>query len=133
MLEIKITLRIFSNKLAFDEIAKVMKIQADYGFSTGDQYARGRRTRESSLWSIESKLERTASFENHIISMLQFVNDHKEAIDELRASTTMDLFCYMGTQSGQGSAQLSAQTCRLIAQCGLSISLDIHATAEDNE
>jgi hypothetical protein len=130
MLEFRVTLRIFSNKINLKDISEQLQCKPCYGFSIGDKYARNRRTREQSLWTIESKLPSEDKLESHILEILDFVYEKQTVIAKLKLDCSMDLFCYLGTENGQGGAELSAELCGKISKWDLNITLDVHATSE---
>ncbi len=132
MLEIKVTLRVYSQKISLKNITDQLQCEPEYGFSRGDLYARDRRTRDHSLWTIESKLSPKDDFEQHILTVLDFMDNKQDAIVQLKKDCTIDLFCYLGTENGQGGAVLSSQVMKKVIQHDLNIMLDVHAT-DDSE
>ena len=128
MLDVKVTLRITSKVLSLDRIISVLGKGNANGFSIGDTYARNRRIRQHSAWYMESDISQTEPTEKHIKLLLLFVEENIEQIEQLREDCEIDLFCFAGTDNGQGAIKIPVEVSKQISEFKLPLLIDIHAT-----
>jgi hypothetical protein len=128
MLSIKATLRVFSKVHTLPAIGELLG-EPTKGFSKGDEWAPGKRMRETTLWALESTAGRSESLETHLWQLISFLDEKPQALSELK-DCKKDLFCMLGSDNGQGGATLSCALLRQIAKHGLDIVFDVYATED---
>jgi hypothetical protein len=125
MLQFKVTLRLSSSEYSLEEFKRVLG-EPTRGFSVGDEYSKGKRRREFTLWARESSKLPSDDFEVHLEDILCFLDDKYSAIAKSFSDYEIDLFCMFSTDNGQGGAVLSAGTMKKISSFGLDLIFDVY-------
>ncbi len=126
MLELKVTLRISSKEHTLLDLERILGKPSN-GYSKGDIYSRNKIKREQSLWALESSSLPNADFESHLNEIIDFLDNKKKKLSDLRGKCELDIFCMLSSDNGQGGAVLSSQVMKKISQYRLDIILDVYA------
>lgn len=126
MLNIKVTLRIFSETYSLSQISSLLGKPAK-GFSVGEVYGKSNKTRELTLWSIETSLPQENSLDSHINEIITFLDSRSESIEMLRHDCTLDVFCMLRTDNGQGGAVLPYPIMEKLSNYRINVVLDVYA------
>lgn len=127
MLEIKVTLRVFSANYTLAELSAILGMPTD-GFSVGDIYGRNARVREETFWSLESSLPSSVELEAHVNEIISFLDGKKELMLRLVDKCEVDLSCMLRSTNGQGGTFLSCDVIEKLHHHKLSIAFDVYAS-----
>jgi hypothetical protein len=121
---ILVTFRIFSETLIPSEITLHTRIQPDRTNEKGTASIRNRKFIHSSgKWSIRSKLDKAnPNFEEHIESILDVLEPHKDYFYSLSKLHTVDLLC---TVNDVVDIILTSNTIQRMASMGISLTLTV--------
>jgi Domain of unknown function (DUF4279) len=127
------SLRIHSQKLSAQEIDKALSTTATKKFEIGDPVSKTnpKVKRSESLWLLESGVAGSMQLEEHLIALLAFAEDRKQALAAIRNQCEVDLFCGFSSGSGQGSMVLSAGTLARIAALRIDLCVDLYPPGSD--
>ncbi len=130
-LEIKATLRVFSEDYSLSELSKLLG-KPSKGFSNGDKFSSGKKTRDISFWSFETThVDPRESLDNHLSEIIQYVEGRTEAFSKLKKSNCkIDITCMLDSDNGQGGARLSINSMKCLSELGLDLSFDVYADCE---
>jgi hypothetical protein len=125
MLEVKATLRVFSQTYNFSQLKDFLG-EPTKGFSKGDSYSRENKIREKSFWSIESKVSPNEKFELHIMDIINFIKAKEAAFSTLHNDCEVDIFCMLNSNNGQGGFMLPYHLADEISKYHLDIVFDVY-------
>jgi hypothetical protein len=124
MLEIRLALRVRSEILTLPGIVRLLGAPTS-GYSIGDP-SNGGKSREQTLWKLESNLERTDRLDAHLSHLLTFCEKHSGQLEQIRKECTLDFSCQLSTENGQGGAAISIATLQRIAACEVALAFDVY-------
>jgi hypothetical protein len=124
MLEFKVTLRVTSRIYTLQELKEVLG-ESTSGFTIGDYYSNGKQQREFTLWALESSKSPSSDFESHLGEILTYLKNRYSYMSTLRDNCEMDLFCLFSSDNGQGGAEISASTMKVISSYNLNLVFDV--------
>jgi hypothetical protein len=78
------------------------------------------------LWLRESGLECNAPLSDHIIALINFVASREAAIATLASRYSVDLFCGVGSTSGQAGVVVSPAAMKILGNAGVQMVIDAH-------
>lgn len=128
MLEIKVTLRVFSANYSLPELTAVLGDPTN-GFSLGDIYGRKERVREQTLWALDSSVPPDEDLESHANSIVAYLDSRAAAIAGLAGKCEMDLFCMLRSDNGQGGATLPCRIMEKLSSYKLGMVFDVYASS----
>lgn len=126
MLDTKVTLRVFSNCIDLLAIKEVLG-EPSKGYSKGDSFSKGNKTRENSYWSLESSLNPSAKFESHVAEILNYIESKADVFSRMQNECEIDLFCMLSSDNGQGGFSLPVSLSEKLSEYRLDIVFDIYA------
>jgi hypothetical protein len=91
-----VTLRIHSETTSIETITGFLKIEPDGAVIKGSKAAPNNPKsyiRPANMWQLESDIERTEPFENHITRIVEFIESRESALRELIRTCEIDIFC----------------------------------------
>jgi hypothetical protein len=130
-LDIRATLRIFSKSHTLSELTNLMGEPAK-GFSIGDKFSKGKKSREHSYWSFDSSnIAPKSSFDDHLAEVLGFYEIKKGEILKLRdEGCAVNIFCLFSSDNGQGGTSLPSKTMGKLNELNLDLVFDVYADEE---
>jgi len=131
----RVSLRLMGDGLPIDEIEDSLGIVATEKNPKGSPHEVTGEKRRTNVWVWSTPHDSDVPFEDQLDHLLAIVEPKK---DRLRAIIEMpgvegELFLGYGSDNGQGGAYLSAETLSRVAECGLSLSLDLYPPSGDDE
>lgn len=126
MLKIRVALRVFSDTYTLLEITELLG-DPDKGFSLGDEYGKSSKKREATLWSKNTSLPETDSLEAHIKEAISFLNINYESLMAVKNGCSLDLFCMLSSDNGQGGASLQAAVLGGLHNYGVGLTFDVYS------
>lgn len=96
------------------------------------------RRQETGVWLLKSEGKvASTSLERHLVYLLDLVEPHAVALDELRReqAVTADFFCFWLSATGHGGPIFSADVMQRVAATGAELGIDFYggAAIEDGE
>jgi hypothetical protein len=128
MIEIRATLRVFSNTLPLSMLTELLGPPST-GVPVGEAIG-GRKPREQTLWARESDLARADTLDAHLSQLLDLFSSFSGKFERVRDQCTVDLFCMLSTPDGQGGAQVSASNMSRMAEYEAKLVLDVYGGGE---
>jgi hypothetical protein len=126
MLQIKVTLRVFSTVHSLSDLSQVLGAPTR-GFSMGDPGPGDKSARDRTYWAREASCPPDSDLEVHILQVISFLDDRADAFARIRRAGDVDLFCMLSTSNGQGGASLSHTVMRRLVAHELSIVFDVYS------
>lgn len=126
MLEIKVTLRVFSETHSLSQLIDLLG-KPTKGYSKGDLHSRESKARERSFWSFQAKVGENENFEFHIRNLVNFIEKNETVFTTLQNECEIDLFCMLSSNNGQGGFTFPFQLAGELAKYQLNVSFDIYA------
>jgi hypothetical protein len=122
------SLRINSKTLSAQEIEKALGATATKKFEIGDLVSKRNPTlkRSESLWLLDSGIATSMRLEEHLIPLLAFMEEKRQALAAIRSQCEVDLFCGYSSESGQGNMVLTAKTLERIASLHVDLCIDLY-------
>ena len=126
------TLRVFSKRL------KLVELEAQLGKPTegheiGDPVSRQRpdgSRHQQAYWGLKSSIERTVRLDEHIDELLAFAEGHRDALDSVRASCSIDIFCGVFTgETGQGGFTFEPAISQRLGDLQLPVGFDVYSVS----
>lgn len=124
MLECKATLRVKSDCLSLEEISGVLG-KPTKGFSKGQEFGKAKKRRSHSQWMLTSN-DDSCSLQGAIEELLHFYLESSLSAD-VKVNTTIDIFCMVSSDNGQGSFTLDSNLYEMLSKAGLNITFDFYA------
>ncbi len=85
------------------------------------------------MWLLESPLSEEAELDQHIEWIVDVMQAKAAELQSLRATGfEIDVFCMFSSQSGQGSAELSARLLGRLAVTGVDLIIDLYPPCADD-
>lgn len=125
----KATLRFIGDDLAPDELSRLLGCEPDYAHTKG-QTVRN-RIKDFGQWRVTTEICTPESLDSQIVSLLQKLTNDLNVWIELKKKYRVELFCYLGMQSGNDGVSLSAELLRQIAERQIELQLDIYSPTEE--
>lgn len=124
MLDSYATLRVASDTLSLKDINDLLGEPSD-GFSKGDEYGNAKRLRNHTQWNLTLGKDKNSSLQSDILEILEFLS-HKET-DDLFEECSVDIFCMLSSDNGQGSFTLDQNVCDKLSKLKLPITFDFYS------
>jgi hypothetical protein len=84
------------------------------------------------MWLLESPLSEETELDQHIEWMVDLMEAKAAELQSVRATGfELDIFCMFSSQSGQGSAVLSAKLLGRLAVTGVELIIDLYPPCAD--
>jgi len=130
-LDIKATLRVFSKVHPLPDLINTIG-EPTSGFSIGDKFSKGRKSREHTYWSFDSSnINPKNGFDEHLAEVLSFFELKKNQILKLRnEGCDVNIFCMLASDNGQGGATLSSETMSKLSEFNLDLIFDVYADCD---
>jgi hypothetical protein len=130
MLEIKVSLRIYTHGLGLDGVAAKFDCKEDFGYSEGNSIGCGEKKYYSeTMWGKNSSCDVSDSIDMHIIELLDWLEQRKSEYHDLASKVIVksDICCYLYTDNGQGGAAISSDVIKRLAIFDLDVVIDVYA------
>lgn len=129
MLKFKAQLRIWSKVYSLNDLKSYLG-EPSKGHSLGDEYSRGKRVREESLWVLKSTLSSNDSFKDHLNQLIDFLDAKSDVLSSIKSQCQMDFFCMLRSDNGQGTTVLPLKVMKNLALYDLDLVLDVYVDDE---
>lgn len=136
----RVCLRLSGDSLDPHSVSELLGITADtIGIKGVARTGKNNRTYapyRTNIWIYRSKLHHEVGFEEQIKSIFGALGDKVGLLSDLLHTPGVDgeLFCGFGSGNGQGGDVITPETLGMIADAGLSFSLDLYPPGiPDNE
>jgi uncharacterized protein DUF4279 len=126
----KASLRIFSDERDIQFLSKA------FGVIPSTQHLKGEPCSkrdlqsgafEQSVWIYESPLPDSSELHEHLTALLELLESRESAIESIRNRiTSVDIFCMFSSENGQGSAEMSADLLRRLANQRIDLIIDLY-------
>ena len=113
-----------------DEISRKLAIVPTYTHRAGESDRFGEVLR-SNMWLLKSDLGNDKPLEQHVQSLFDKLRDKKPAIEKLRASCKLDVFCSV-TSTGQSGFSLTPNVLLNFSEYGFTLEVSIVAIDGDD-
>ncbi len=133
MIDIKVSLRIYSEVYSLTEVSEKLGCSEDFGYSKGDILSENSNSVYSeTLWG---KAKHSISFDKlnvYLDELVTWVNSRKVPFFELihNSSIRSDLFIGFFSDNGQGGTEISAENMKRISEFGLDLVFDVQISDE---
>ena len=129
------SLRIQHAHLPARAVTARLGIEPSDSFEVGDSFSRGTRPRTHSSWSLDSTVSKDGDdLEGHLRELLDVLLPLREPLANLATEGyTMNWWCFIGEEDGQGGVTLSDALLRDLAVLPASLALDIYAGEGSDE
>ncbi len=130
----RVSLRLLGDGLPMDEIEAKLGLVASHVGRKGEPNHRGWK-HLSNVWVWRYPAESNVEFEEQIASLLDALEPKLDALKGILALPEVEgeLFLGFGSTNGQGGALFSPELLRRIADCGLSVLLDLYPSSSYEE
>jgi hypothetical protein len=118
------TLRIFGNIENPAEITNALNLQPTYIHRKGERSALS-TPYEHDMWSLTAPLGSEEALEKHLAWLKEKLIPHKNYIQKLTETCTVDIFCGYRTDSDQGGFELSPHVLSLFVDLGIPMCVSI--------
>lgn len=81
---------------------------------------------EANMWLLESQLASESNLEDHIINLVEFIEQRLPAMKKLMKDCQADLFCGYSSDNEQGGVYLNAETIKRLTVIPVDLVLDIY-------
>ena len=127
----RVSLRLLGDGLPLDEIEARIGLMPSHMGRKGEPTRLGWK-RLSNVWSWQYPANSDVEFEEQIEGLLNILEPKIGALKEILAMPEVEgeLFLGFGSDNGQGGAFFSSALLRRIADCGLSVLLDLYPSME---
>ena len=131
----RVSLRLMGDTIPIDEIERMLEI-APSSIGRKGEHLQGNPKRakyETHIWVWSFPAEPSVPFETQIADLLERLEPKKDALLEILAlpKTEGELFLGFSSGNGQGGANFPANLLQRVANCGLSICLDLYPPTID--
>jgi hypothetical protein len=129
-----VSLRLLGDGLPIDEIEASLGIVATEKNPKGSPHEVTGEKRRTNVWVWSTPHDSDVPFEKQIGDLLEIVEPKKAILKAIiqRPGVEGELFLGYGSDNGQGGAYFSAETLQRIADCDLSLSLDLYPPSGDS-
>ncbi|WP_105181513.1 hypothetical protein [Pseudoalteromonas sp. T1lg21] len=124
MLECKASLRVKSDSLSLEEIIKDLG-EPTKGFSIGQEFGKAKKKRPYTQWTLT--IEDESSLMQESIDQLLCFYLERDLSTNIKAKTTIDIFCMVSSDNGQGSFTLDSNLYGKLLKAGLTITFDFYS------
>jgi hypothetical protein len=133
----RVSLRLMGDGLALYEIESKLGLVPSHVGKKGEHH-RGdpRRAKyQSNVWVWKYPAESDVPFEEQITGLLDVIEPKKSILKEILSLPAVEgeLFLGYGSENGQGGAYFSPDVLKRIAECGLSLDLDLYPPGGDED
>lgn len=129
--ESKVSLRISSSILTISEISQVVGELPSESVEKGELISTRNSTprfREESFWFIESGLLPSASLDEHLEKIAEFIELHISALQELVSKgCDIGVYCSFTTFSGQGGFFLNSDILQKLTMLPIDLMVDVYS------
>jgi hypothetical protein len=127
------SLRIYSSTLTSFEITKILGSKPTRCFEKGelvDAKNLNSQRREQASWILESNIAETENLEKHLISLILFIEEKSNELNQIANQCNIDIFCGLSIKDGQGNFSLSSVIMKKLSTIPLVITFDLYADEE---
>jgi hypothetical protein len=132
-----VSFRVIGSTLEPSKLTVLFEMDPDIEHKKGDPRtgkAKNGKTKhytpfDTGLWSIESKLEKHVSIQEHIVNLLERIEPKKDVIEKLRnTGFKMDFYCgYFFSITSQAGISLTNDILKRISELGIDFGVDLYA------
>ncbi|MBB1327389.1 DUF4279 domain-containing protein [Pseudoalteromonas sp. SR45-1] len=123
MLECKASLRVKSDSLSLEEIVYNLG-EPTKGFSKGQEFGKVKKKRPHTQWMLTTDEE--SSMQEAIDQLLCFYLE-RSINSDLKAKASIDIFCMISSDNGQGSFTIDSSLYEKLLKAGLKITFDFYS------
>lgn len=128
MLEVKVSLRIYSKTYNLSEASARLKSKEDFGYSKGDKIGlSANKYYDETMWGKNSTCSAHDDIGTHVMELLDWLDQRKYEFEEVikNSDVKSDLFCYLSSDNGQGGGAFSSDVIKIVTTFDLDIILDV--------
>ena len=131
----RVSLRLMGDALPIDEIEESLGLEPTDKNAKGSRHKVTGERRRTNIWVWSTSHDSNVPFEKQIYDLLEVVEAKKEILKAIiqRPGIEGELFLGYGSDNGQGGAYISVEVLKRVADCGLSLSLDLYPPPGDSE
>lgn len=128
------TFRVLGEDLDPDDVTRLLGVEPTQALRR-DQLVPTQtsvRRQEAGVWLLKSEGKvRSTSLERHLLYLLELVEPHAQALEELRRNgrATADFFCFWLSATGHGGPIFSADVMQRVAATGAELGIDFYGGA----
>jgi len=127
MLDSRASLRVYSSTLSLVEITNTIGVESSKGYSVNEPWDKyPDRIRKDSLWLKHSTLADDVELVEHLLQHLNFIENRKDIFLSLRDKCEIDLFCFLGSDNGQGGIYIPHNISKRLSELEIDLIVDIH-------
>lgn len=121
------SLRIMRPGMSAAAVTARLGIEPTYAHEVGDAFGRGDQRRKQAMWSLSTQADGPGRLDEHLARLLDRVEPKRSIIEDLaNEGHTMDWFCFVGVEGGQGGVVLGIDLLRRLAALPVELDLDIY-------
>jgi hypothetical protein len=126
----RVSLRLLGDGLPIDKIEAKLGLVASQVGRKGESNHRGWK-HPSNIWVWRYPAESNVEFEEQVAGLLDVLEPKLDALKEILGLPEVEgeLFLGFSSSNGQGGAFFTPELLRRIADCGLSVSLDLYPSS----
>ncbi len=123
--EATVSLRVFSAVLTCAEVSKFLGLQPTHCHEKGD-YINKKSTaiRNESLWIFSPEL--SGSLEHQLEALADVLLKHKDGILAVASKATLEFYCGISTENGQGNTFLSKSLMRKLLEIEVDLLIEYY-------
>lgn len=131
----KVSLHLHGDDLPVEEIEALLGLQANFITKKGELSSNSRYLNTSNLWASKSLTGDNVEFEKQITELLDLLEPKMNELQKLLALPTVEGELYLGFSAGngQGGATFSPSLLKRIADCGLTLQIELYAAGNTVE
>ncbi len=129
MLEIKVSLRVYTKGFSQDEVAAKFECAGDFGYSEGDKIGTSAdKYYSETMWGKRSSRDNANSIDAHVTELLDWLDQRKYEFHKLveKSKVKPDICCFLSSDNSQGSAVISSDILKRLSYFDLDIVLDVY-------
>ncbi len=124
----RVSLRLMGDGLPIDEIEESLSLIPTVKNQKGSRLKPTNAKCETNVWVWASPHDSDVPFEKQIEDLLLVIEPKKKILKAILQEPNVEgeLFLGYGSENGQGGAYISSDVLKRIADCGLSLDLDLY-------
>ncbi len=124
------SLKVASRTLTAEAIIRTIEIQPTKIHRKGEQLSRrnpASAKREENIVLFQSTVEDTAEFAEHVRWLVKLLSAKQAALDTLKKTCDITVFCGLFSDNGQGGFTLSSDSMAALHSLGIDVVFDFYA------
>lgn len=123
------SLRISSAERTCGSISELLQTKPSFSADRGDPVSRivkDSAARDLSTWILESGVGSTHPLEEHLSSLVDFIDAHADALRDLSDDCALEIVCGFASGSGQGGFVVGHDVMQKLAAVGIDIVMHLY-------